>query len=591
MAREITTVGVVGMGTMGAGIAEVLARTGLDVVALEIDDESMVRGRGHLEHSTARALERGKLDEASRGQLLDRIRFTTQMIDLADADLVIEAVPEHLDLKTQIFNALDAIVGDDAILASNTSSLSITELAVNTKRPDKVVGMHFFNPAPVLKLVEVVRTVVTDPDVIEQVTALAEKLGKMPVVIGDRAGFIANGLLFGYLNHAARMYEERYATREDLDAAMRFGAGYPMGPLALLDLIGLDTAYEILDALYRQSRDRLHAPAPILKQMVTAGLLGRKTGRGFYTYDKPDSSAVVADALTPPDGEQNSQIRSIGKVGVVGTGTMATGIVEVVAKGGHEVIVRGRSSSRADDAVAAVKRSLDKAVNRGKLAEDDRDATLSRISTTTSLDDFGDVDLVIEAVAEELDVKRGIFATLDEVCKPGAILATTTSSLPVVECAAATSRPRDVVGLHFFNPAPVMKLVEVVETISTAPEVAATAREFARELKKVPVTCGDRAGFIVNALLFPYLNDAVRMLEAHYASAEDIDTAMKVGAALPMGPFALLDVVGLDVSLAIQRSLYQEFREPGFAPAPLLEHLVTAGRLGRKTGKGFRDYQ
>jgi 3-hydroxybutyryl-CoA dehydrogenase len=198
--------------------------------------------------------------------------------------------------------------------------------------------------------------------------------------------------------------------------------------------------------------------------------------------------------------------------------------------------------------------------------------------------------LVVEAVAEELDVKRGIFATLDEVCKPGAILATTTSSLPVVECAAATSRPGDVVGMHFFNPAPVMKLVEVVATISTTAEVAATARQFARSLGKVAVTCGDRAGFIVNALLFPYLNDAVRMLEAHYASADDIDTAMKVGAALPMGPFALLDVVGLDVSLAIQRSLYQEFREPGFAPAPLLEQLVTAGRLGRKTGKGFRDY-
>jgi 3-hydroxybutyryl-CoA dehydrogenase len=160
----------------------------------------------------------------------------------------------------------------------------------------------------------------------------------------------------------------------------------------------------------------------------------------------------------------------------------------------------------------------------------------------------------------------------------------------VVECAAATSRPGDVVGLHFFNPAPVMKLVEVVQTISTAANVAATARELARSLGKVPVTCGDRAGFIVNALLFPYLNDAVKMLEAHYASADDIDTAMKVGAALPMGPFALLDVVGLDVSLAIQRRLYLEFREPGFAPAPLLEHLVTAGRLGRKTGKGFRDY-
>jgi 3-hydroxybutyryl-CoA dehydrogenase len=590
MATQIKTVGVVGVGTMGAGIAEVLARSGLNVVAVEVDAHGVTRGCGHLEHSTARALERGKLDETARRKLLDRISFTPQLADLADADLVIEAVPERLDLKSQIFTELDGIVRSDVVLASNTSSLSITQLAVQTKRPDKVVGMHFFNPAPVLKLVEVVRTVVTDAEVISDVTALAHALDKTPVVVGDRAGFIANGLLFGYLNHAARMFEERYATREDLDAAMRYGCGYPMGPLALLDLIGLDTAYEILDALYRQSADRLHAPVPLLKQMITAGLLGRKSGRGFYTYAQQDSSTVIPDAATPSEGESSVQTRPIGTVGVVGTGTMATGIVEVLARGGHDVIVRGRSNSRTAAAVAAITRSLDKAAGRGKLSEPDRDAALRRISTTTSLDDFASVDLVVEAVAEELEVKRGIFTTLDEVCKPGAILATTTSSLPVVECAAATSRPGDVVGMHFFNPAPVMKLVEVVATISTTADVVATACQLARSWGKVPVTCGDRAGFIVNALLFPYLNDAVRMLEAHYASAEDIDTAMQVGAALPMGPFALLDVVGLDVALAIQRSLYREFREPGFAPAPLLEHLVTAGRLGRKTRKGFREY-
>ncbi|MBV9010858.1 MAG: 3-hydroxyacyl-CoA dehydrogenase family protein [Pseudonocardiales bacterium] len=590
MTASITTVGVVGVGTMGAGIAEVFARSGLDVLAVEVDEHAVSRGRGRLEHSTARALERGKLDETARAELLDRVSFTTRLADLSGVDLVIEAVPERLDLKSRLFTELDGIVRGDVVLASNTSSLSITQLAVQTTRPDKVVGMHFFNPAPVLNLVEVVRTVVTDPQVISDVTALAHALGKTPVVAGDRAGFIANGLLFGYLNHAARMFEERYATREDLDAAMRYGCGYPMGPLALLDLIGLDTAYEILDALYRQSADRLHAPVPVLKQMVTAGLLGRKTGRGFYTYAGQHSSKVVPDAATPSGADSGTQTRPIGTVGVVGTGTMATGIAEVLAKGGHEVIVRGRRGSRTTDAVTAITRSLDKAVDRGKLSAPDRDAALGRISTTTSWDDLAGVDLVVEAVAEELEVKREIFATLDEVCKPGAILATTTSSLPVVECAAATSRPGDVIGMHFFNPAPVMKLIEVVGTIATTAEVVDSARQLARSLGKVPVTCGDRAGFIVNALLFPYLNDAVRMLETHYAAAEDIDTAMKLGAALPMGPFALLDVVGLDVALAIQRSLYREFREPGFAPAPLLEQLVTAGRLGRKAGKGFREY-
>jgi len=591
VAREFRTVGVVGLGTMGAGIVEVFARNGLHVLAAEVDAEAVERGRAHLDTSTARAVRRGKLTQDDADALLGRITTTTSLADLADVDLVVEAVPESLELKARVLGELDRVCRPDVILASNTSSLSVTELAVRTRRPSRVVGMHFFNPAPVQKLVELVRTVVTEQDVIDDVAAFAATLDKVPVVIGDRAGFIANALLFGYLNHAARMYEQRYATREDLDAAMRHGCGYPMGPLALLDLIGLDTSYEILDTMYKQSRNQQHAPAPVLKQMITAGLLGRKSGRGFYTYAAPHSSEVVPDALTPSGTvPEDVDVREVARVGVVGTGTMASGIVEVLAQAGLDVVVRGRSRSKVEGSIGGIRKSLEKAVVRGRLTEDARDATLARITGTTRLEDVADADLVIEAVAEELDVKRAVFAALDEICKPGAVLATTTSSLPVIECAAATSRPSDVVGMHFFNPAPVMKLVEVVSTISTAPEVAATVLALCERIGKVPVSCGDRAGFIVNALLFPYLNDAVKMLEAHYATADDIDAAMKTGCALPMGPFELLDVVGLDVSLAIERSLYLEFREAGLAPAPLLEHLVTAGRLGRKTGHGFRDH-
>jgi 3-hydroxybutyryl-CoA dehydrogenase len=269
---------------------------------------------------------------------------------------------------------------------------------------------------------------------------------------------------------------------------------------------------------------------------------------------------------------------------------MATGIVEVFAKRGYDVVLRARSLEKASASVAKVRKSLDRAVSKGKLSEVDAAAALGRITPGVEFESLADCDLLVEAVAEDLAVKKAVFQALDEVCKPGAVLATTTSSLPVIECAAATSRPGDVVGLHFFNPAQVMKLVEIVDTIATSPDVVATARAVCLDLGKQPVHCGDRAGFIVNALLFPYLNDAVKMLEAHYADAADIDNAMKVGCGLPMGPFELLDVVGLDVSLAIERTLYLEFREAGFAPAPLLEHLVTAGRLGRKTGKGFRDY-
>jgi 3-hydroxybutyryl-CoA dehydrogenase len=576
---------------MGSGIAEVLARSGFPVVAVEIDDEGVARGNAHLAHSTERAVRRGKLDETERAALRERIWCTTSLSELADVDLVIEAIPENLAAKAEVFAELDKIAKPDTIFASNTSSLSITEIGVHTSRPGKVVGMHFFNPAPVQKLIEIVRTVVTEPEIVTEVVAFAERLGKTPVVIGDRAGFIANALLFGYLNHAVRMYEQRYATREDLDAAMRYGCGYPMGPLALLDLIGLDTSYQILDTMYHQSRNRLHAPAPLLKQMITAGLLGRKSGRGFYTYDAPDSPNVVADGATPGLSlVDNESTRAVRKVGVVGTGTMATGIVQVFAKRGYDVILRARSADKAAASVERVKKSLDKAMVKGKLSEEDAVAALNRITPAVEFDELSDADLVIEAVAEELAVKQAVFAALDDVMKPGAILATTTSSLPVIECASATSRQSDVVGLHFFNPAPVMKLVEVVSTIATAPDVVATAHRLCTAIGKHPVHCGDRAGFIVNALLFPYLNDAVKMLEAHYAQVADIDTAMKVGCGLPMGPFELLDVVGLDVSLAIERTLFDEFHEAGFAPAPLLEHLVTAGRLGRKTGKGFKDY-
>ncbi len=591
MTRDFSTVGVIGLGTMGAGIVEVFARKGFDVVAVEVSDAALERGKGVVGKSTARALSRGKMTQEEHDALHSRVTFSTDFDALAGCQLVIEAVPESLELKKEIFSHLDEIVGPEAILATNTSSLPVTEIAVATNHPKRVVGMHFFNPAPVLEFVEVIRTVITADDVFEDVKALAQRIGKQPVVVGDKAGFIANALLFGYLNHAVSMFETRYATREDVDAAMRFGCGYPMGPLALLDLIGLDTAYEILDTMYKQGRDRLHAPRPIIKQMVSAGLLGRKSGRGFYTYAAPGSSEVVADGQTPSGGApEGVSLRPIASVGVVGSGTMATGIIEVFAKAGYAVKFIARGQDKVDGVLNNIKRSQTKMIDRGRLTQEAADAINSRITGALSREDLADVDIVVEAIAESLDLKQELFRDLDRICKPGAILATTTSSLPIIDCAKVTSRPGDVIGMHFFNPAQIMKLVEVVHTVATDPAVVATTVALSRKVGKVPVQCGDRSGFIVNALLFPYLNDAIRMLEAHYATADEIDTAMKAGCGYPMGPFELLDVVGLDVSLAIQRELYMEFREPGFAPAPLLEHMVTAGYLGRKTKRGFRTY-
>ncbi|MGB8381046.1 MAG: 3-hydroxyacyl-CoA dehydrogenase family protein [Dermatophilaceae bacterium] len=591
MGREFTKVGVVGFGTMGVGITEVVARKGIDVVAVDIVESAFERGKAALAASTARAVKGGKLTEEERSTTLDRVTYSLDLAAVKDCQLVLESIPESLELKKSVFGQLDQIVAADAILATNTSSLSVTEIAVSAKSPSRVVGMHFFNPAPILDFVEIVRTVITSDDVFSDAKALCERLGKAPVVVGDKAGFIANTLYFGYLNHAVSLYENKYASREDVDAAMRFGCGYPMGPLALMDLIGLDTAYEILDTMYHQDRDRLHAPSPIIKQMISAGLRGRKTGRGFYTYAEPGSAEVVPDRETPDLAAQAAaKSRPIETVGVVGSGTMATGIVEVFAKAGFPVTYVARGADKVAGVSAAIAKSMGKSVERGRMTQEDADAVLGRLTGSTSREDLADVDIVVEAIAEELEIKQDLFRDLDKICKPGAILATTTSSLPVIECGNVTSRIQDVIGMHFFNPAPVMRLVEIVHTVATADDVINTTVNLTRKIGKHPVQCADRSGFIVNALLFPYLNDAVKMLDSHYATVDEIDIAMKTGCRLPMGPFELLDVVGLDVSLAIQKELYLEFRHGGFAPSPLLEHMVTAGYLGRKTKRGFRVY-
>lgn len=283
--------GVVGLGTMGAGIAEVFARGGLDVVAVEVDDRLLEAGRGRIGTALQRAVDRGRLDAAEHEQIGTRLRYTTARADLAGCDLVVEAVPERLEIKSSLFGELDGICPPHTVLATNTSSLPVTAIAAATDRPGRVVGMHFFNPAPVMKLVEVVRTVLADDDAVDAVVALAARCGKTPVTVGDRAGFIANALLFGYLNDAALMAERQHATVPAIDEAMKSGAGLPMGPLALMDMIGLDVCLEVLQVMYDETRDRRYAPAPLLKRLVIAGLLGRKSGRGYYRYD--------ADAPTP----------------------------------------------------------------------------------------------------------------------------------------------------------------------------------------------------------------------------------------------------------------------------------------------------
>ncbi len=281
----IERVGVVGCGLMGAGIAEVSARGGYDVVVVESDDARARAGHDRLEASLKRAEAKGKIDSAA--EVMGRIRVVTDLSELADRDLVVEAIVEDEDAKTALFRELDAIVtSPDAILASNTSSIPIMKLAVVTQRPTHVTGIHFFNPVPVLSLVEIVPSLLTDGDTKDRARSFVTSLGKEPIDCQDRAGFVVNALLIPFILSAIRMFESGFATAEDIDRGLVLGAAHPQGPLALADLIGLDTTKAVAESLYEEFKEQLYAPPPLLARMVEAGLLGRKTGRGFYTYDK-----------------------------------------------------------------------------------------------------------------------------------------------------------------------------------------------------------------------------------------------------------------------------------------------------------------
>lgn len=279
------------------------------------------------------------------------------------------------------------------------------------------------------------------------------------------------------------------------------------------------------------------------------------------------------------------------KIGIVGSGIMGAGIAQVAATEGHEVVLRSRSQSTADGMLASLEKSLNRQVEKERCTPEQRDAVLARVTATTDFEALADADLVIESVVEDISVKKHVFTELDRVCQDRAILATNTSTLPVVDLAMETGRPDRVCGIHFFNPAPVMSLVEIVRPITASDDTITAARAFAEACGKEAVEVKDQAGFVVNALLFPYLNNAIRLLEQGVATKEGIDAAMKGGCGFPMGPFALLDLVGLDTSLAILDALYQEHKDPHVAAVPLLRRMVAAEQLGRKTGQGFYNYR
>ncbi|WP_068549747.1 3-hydroxyacyl-CoA dehydrogenase family protein [Thermosulfidibacter takaii] len=283
--EDIKVIGVCGAGTMGSGIAQVAATSGFQVILRDISDEALERGLNIIKKSLGRIVKKGKMAQEQADEILGRIKTTKDLADMKDADYVIEAVFEKMEIKKEIFGELDEITRPEVVLATNTSSLSITEIAASTSRPDKVVGMHFFNPVPVLPLVEIVQGLTTSDETVELAYQLAKKMGKSPIKTKDQPGFIVNRILVPYMNEAAWAYMEGVGSVEEIDEAMKLGANMPIGPLALIDLVGVDITLDVLEVLYREFGDPKFRPAPILRQMVRAGHLGRKTGKGFYTYE------------------------------------------------------------------------------------------------------------------------------------------------------------------------------------------------------------------------------------------------------------------------------------------------------------------
>lgn len=281
---NVEKVGVVGCGLMGSGIAEVAAKSGFDVVVREVSTDFLEAGQGRIRKSLDRAVDKGKLDAADRDAAWDRMRFTTDLADLADRDLVIEAIVEDMGAKNELFSVLDDLCGPETIFASNTSSLPITDMAAATGRPDRVVGLHFFNPVPVMKLVEAVRTIATSDDAFDAAYAFAAALGKEPITAKDNSGFVVNLLLVPYMLDAIRQLERGVASIVDMDKAMTLGLGHPMGPFVLCDFVGIDTLYRISEIMFEEYREERYAPPPLLKRIVAMGRFGRKTGQGFYDW-------------------------------------------------------------------------------------------------------------------------------------------------------------------------------------------------------------------------------------------------------------------------------------------------------------------
>lgn len=559
-------IGIVGAGTMGRGIAYVAITHGAQVVLYDVVSKALANARAQIEDALWEAAAKGRIAEGEAQNALERLQLGRALEDLADAEVIIEAAPEDLALKQEIFRQLDALCPPSTILASNTSSLSITALGAATRRPERVAGMHFFNPAPVMRLVEVVRGLRTAEETVRALADLARRWGKTPVIVKDTPGFIVNRVARPFYLEALRLVGEGVADPPTVDRLVRV-LGFRMGPFELMDLIGLDVNLAVSESVYRAFfEEPRFRPHPLQRRMVQAGLLGRKSGKGWYDYgDRPSepgpgSAPATPRAFNPWEAAMGTQPLKA-RILIVGAPAFAEDLGGLFLEHGHPT------------AVLTCEGEIP-ATLRPDLEAEARSAGLA-----------------VEALPFPIAAKRTLIAMLDEVLPPETPLLSLCLTASATQVAGWTRHPERVVGFTALPPLTHGTPVELAAPLSGDAHLLEAIRDRLEAIGLRPEIVRDAVGMVLPRILCMLINEAAFAVMEGVATPEDIDTAMKLGTNYPRGPLEWGDLLGLDLVVAVLDALEEEHRSGAYRAAPLLRQMVRAGRLGRKSGRGFYEWR